>query len=202
MSAATFGLYHPGTSVVHRLPAGAKLLALCAAGVGSVFAASVLGVTAYLAVAVLVLLVARVPGRALVRQLRPLLVFVVVLAGFHALVSSPERAYVVVGMLLALVFLATALTMTTPTSALVDVVVRVAGPLRRVGVDPERLGLLLALGLRAIPVVIGLALEVRDAQRARGLGASPRAFAVPLIVRSLRHADRVGEALAARGVDD
>ncbi len=196
------GLFHPGTSLVHRVPAGVKLAALCAAGIGSVFAATPVGVSAYLAAAVLVLVVARVPGRALVRQLRPVLVFVVVLAVFHALVSGPGRAYVDGGMLLALVLLATALTMTTPTSALVDVVVRVAGPLRRVGVDPERLGLLLALGLRAIPVVLGLAGEVRDAQRARGLGASPRAFAVPLIVRSLRHADRVGEALAARGIDD
>jgi biotin transport system permease protein len=53
-----------------------------------------------------------------------------------------------------------------------------------------------------VPVVVGLAEEVRDAQRARGLAASPRAFAVPLIVRSLRHADALGEALAARGLDD
>jgi biotin transport system permease protein len=74
--------------------------------------------------------------------------------------------------------------------------------LRRVGVDPERIGLLLALGVRCVPVVVGLAEQVRDAQRARGLGASPRAFAVPLIVRSLRHADALGEALVARGVED
>ncbi len=53
-----------------------------------------------------------------------------------------------------------------------------------------------------MPVVVGLAEEVREAQRARGLGASPRAFAVPLVVRTLRHADALGEALAARGVDD
>jgi len=53
-----------------------------------------------------------------------------------------------------------------------------------------------------VPVVVGLAEEVREAQLARGLGMSPRAFAVPLVVRSLRHADALGEALAARGVDD
>ncbi len=71
-----------------------------------------------------------------------------------------------------------------------------------VGVDPERIGLLLSLGIRSVPVVVGLAEEVREAQLARGLGMSPRAFAVPLVVRSLRHADALGEALAARGVDD
>ena len=85
---------------------------------------------------------------------------------------------------------------------MVDAVVAAARPLRRVGVDPERVGLMLALGIRSVPVVVGLAEEVRDAQRARGLTASPRAFAVPLIVRSLRHADALGDALVARGVDD
>jgi biotin transport system permease protein len=60
----------------------------------------------------------------------------------------------------------------------------------------------MALGIRCVPVVVGLARQVREAQLARGLGASPRAFAVPLIVRSLRHADTLGEALVARGADD
>ena len=54
----------------------------------------------------------------------------------------------------------------------------------------------------ACRLVVGLAEQVRDAQRARGLSASPRAFAVPLVVRSLRHADALGDALVARGVDD
>jgi biotin transport system permease protein len=61
---------------------------------------------------------------------------------------------------------------------------------------------MLTLGIRCVPVVVGLAEEVREAQLARGLGSSPRAFAVPLIVRSLRHADALGEALVARGVAD
>ncbi len=70
------------------------------------------------------------------------------------------------------------------------------------GVDPDRVGLVITLALRAVPVVVGIAEEVRDAQRARGLAASPRAFAVPLLVRSLRHADAVADALAARGLED
>ena len=37
---------------------------------------------------------------------------------------------------------------------------------------------------------------------ARGLTADPRAFAVPLIVRSLRQADLLSDALRARGIDD
>jgi biotin transport system permease protein len=100
------------------------------------------------------------------------------------------------------VLLAALVTLTTRTTDMVDAVIRALGPLRRLGVDPERVGLLLSLGIRSVPVVVGLAEEVRDAQRARGLTASPRAFAVPLIVRSLRHADALGDALVARGIDD
>jgi biotin transport system permease protein len=65
-----------------------------------------------------------------------------------------------------------------------------------------RVGLLLNLAIRCVPLVIELASEVRDAQRARGLESSPRALVVPLLVRTLRRADELGEALAARGVGD
>nr|WP_284287061.1 energy-coupling factor transporter transmembrane component T [Angustibacter aerolatus] len=58
------------------------------------------------------------------------------------------------------------------------------------------------LTVRAVPVVAGLLDDVRDARRARGLERSPRALLVPLVVRTVRYADRLGEALVARGVDD
>jgi biotin transport system permease protein len=93
-------------------------------------------------------------------------------------------------------------TLTTTTTDLVDTLVGGLRPLRRFGVDTERAGLLVALSIRSVPVVVGIAEEVRDAQRARGLTSSPRAYAVPLIIRSLRHADELGEALVARGADD
>ena len=101
-----------------------------------------------------------------------------------------------------MLLLATLVSLTTPTAQIVDALVVLVGPLRRFGVDPERVGLQLALGIRAVPQVFELAATVRDAQRARGLTRDPRAFAVPLIVRSLRQADLISEALRARGLDD
>src|SRR5699024_6029456 len=127
---------------------------------------------------------------------------VVPLGVFQVLVAGWARAVVIVGVIVALVLLANLVTLTTRTSDLVDVVVRVAGPLRRVGIDPERVGLALQLAIRAVPLVIDLARRVREAQHARGLTASPRAFAVPLIVGARRRADDLGDALAARGLDD
>lgn len=200
------GLYQPGDSVLHRLPAGLKLTALLLLGAGSFWLDQAWQGGVAVAVALVLYAVAGIGPRLVWTQVRPLLMVLLVLGVFHALASGIQRAALVLSVILALVLLAGLVTLTTRTTELVDTVSRAAGPLRRplrwVGLDPERVGLLLALSIRAVPVVAGLAAEVRDAQRARGLETDVRAFAVPLIVRSLRHADTVSEALVARGLDD
>ncbi len=196
------GLHRPGTTPLHRLPAGPKLLLLLLTGIGSVLV-SVPAVTGALLLLVLLgYVIARIPPRVLLEVLRPVSFVLGPLALFHWLVTGWERATVVVGVILALILLAHLVTLTTRTSELVDVVVQAARPLRRLGVDPERVGLLLHLAIRAVPLVIELAGRVRAAQHARGLTSSPRAFAVPLVVGALRRADDLGDALAARGVED
>ena len=47
-----------------------------------------------------------------------------------------------------------------------------------------------------------IAADVREAAKARDAQRSVTAFAVPFLVRTLRHADELGEALAARGEGD
>ena len=196
------GVYLPGDSVVHRTPAGVKMLALvagrrrlvswrhaagppsrsgCGAAV-SPWPASRSGVAVRAAAAVAFRRCWSGSSR----------------YGRRSWVHAVRR----VGVLTALLLLATLISLTTPTAEIVQAVVVLVRPLRRFGVDPDRVGLLLALGIRAVPLVVGLAEEIRDAQRARGLTAGPRAFAVPLIVRSLRQADALGDALRARGIDD
>ncbi|MGO1167704.1 MAG: energy-coupling factor transporter transmembrane component T family protein [Janibacter sp.] len=196
------GLYREGHSLLHRLPAGAKLAALLLAGVGAAFVRSPLATAIALVVVVLGYAVAGMSPRVLLAMLRPLLLIVVPLGIFHTVVTGWSRAVVLVGVIVALVLLANLVTLTTRTSDLIDVVVRVCSPLRRVGVNPERVGLVLQLAIRAVPLIVDLARRVREAQHARGLTASPRAFAVPLIVGALRRADDLGDALAARGLDD
>jgi biotin transport system permease protein len=200
------GLYQPGHSVLHRLPAGPKLLALLVlAGLSFLLDEPWQGGVAVAGALVLYALAGLGP-RLVWSQVRPLVVVLLVLGAFQALVNGVDRAVLVTTVVLALVLLAGVVTLTTRTSELVDVVARASTPLRRplrtVGLDPDRLGLLVALSIRSVPVVAGLAAEVRDAQRARGLEQDLRAFAVPLILRALRHADTVSEALVARGLED
>lgn len=196
------GLYLPGSSVLHRTPAGAKLLVLLMVGAGSVLVRQPWQVAVALGVVLVGFAVAGLGLRVALHQVRPLVWFAVPIGLFHVVVNGPARAAVVVGVIAVLVLLAALSTLTTRTEAMVEALVGACRPLRRVGVEPERVGLVLTLAIRSVPVVVGLAQEVRDAQLARGLGSSPRAFAVPLIVRSLRHADALGDALVARGVDD
>lgn len=196
------GLYSPGDSLLHRLGAGTKLLGLAALLTALVLAASVEAVVAGLVVALVGYAIAGLGWRVALAQVWPLRWFAAVLVALQWWLAGPVTALVTVGSLVVAVALAGLVTVTTRVSAMLDVVARLAAPLARVGVDPDRVGLMLALGIRAVPVVAGLAAEVREAHRARGLPPDPRTYAVPLVVRTLREADAVGEALAARGLDD
>lgn len=196
------GTYLPGTSLLHRAPAGAKLLGLTvflvllAALRSAAVAAVALGVVLLLAA------VARVGPRPLLAQIRPVIWFALLVAGFQWWAAGPRTALAVAGSLVLAVAAAGLVTLTTRTQDLLDAVVTAMGPLRRFGVDPQRVGLVLALAVRTVPVIAGLAQEVHQARVARGASRSPRALVVPLVIRAVRHADRLGEALAARGVDD
>ena len=196
------GLYRPGTTPIHRGGAGVKLLALLAGTTALVLVRSPLAVAAGAVVVVGACALAALPPAVMWQQLRPLRWFVVALVPLQLWAGGWRPAVVSVGTLLVTVAAAAVVTLTTRVTAILDVIERLTAPLRRFGVDPERVALVLALTIRAVPVLASTLDEVRDARRARGLERSPRALLVPLVVRTLRHADRPGEALAARGVDD
>ncbi|MFI9407972.1 energy-coupling factor transporter transmembrane component T family protein [Nocardia sp. NPDC052316] len=197
------GLYRPGDSLLHRLPAGVKLLLLIVSIVtATVFVRSPIQVGVVGVVVAGLFALARIPFGVAVAQLRPMVWMLLIIAVFQVLITSPARAVVVCGVLLISVALAALVTLTTRVTDLLDTVTRALGPLRRVGVDPERVGLLLALAIRCVPLLAGIVHEVGEARRARGLQWSMTALVTPVLVRALRTADAMGDALAARGVDD
>ncbi len=203
MRTSSLGLFRPGQSPIHRLPPGTKLLVLLVLGAASVVTQRWWWLVASLVVAsVLAYGLAGWGVRLWWTQLRPLWMLLAFTAVVHALTSGWQRAVADTGTIVVLVACAALVTLTTPTTALVDTIVRMAAPLTRFGVDPERVGLFLMVGIRCVPLVAGLAEQVREAQIARRATTSTRAFVVPLVVRSLREADALGEALVARGIDD
>lgn len=196
------GLFRPGTSVLHRAPAGAKLALLAVFTTVLVVARSPLAVAVGAVVCGLGFAAAGWSPLVALQQVWPLRWLLLVLVPFQLWTAGWRAAVVVVGTLAVAVAAACLLTLTTRVGDLLDTLVRLLGPLRLVGVDPERAGLTLALAVRSVPVIGAVAREVADARRARGLERSVRALAVPLVVRAVRHAERTGDALAARGFDD
>jgi biotin transport system permease protein len=203
----TLALYVPRASPVHRTPAGWKLLALAGLSL-LVFAVPTLPVVtgALVGTVGLGVGVARLPAAVLARQARAMLWFLVALFVLHSLVTDVLTGALTTLRLLALVLAAAVVTATTRVSEMVAVIERVCSPLRWVGVRPARIGLVIAMALRFIPLISERADRIREAQAARG--GSVRGLrgltrtVVPLLVQVLQLAHTVSEALDARGADD
>ncbi len=186
---------------MHRISAGWKLLLLLV----GITAVLLLSAPWQLAVAAVVVAgtfsLARIPPRVAVAQLWPMRWFILMVAVFQVIFAGWERAVMVCGSLLLTVAIAAVVTLTTRVTAMLDVFGTALRPFRR-WVDADRAGLLLALTIRCIPLMVGIVHEVTEARKARGAGFSLRALAAPAVVRALRSADAMGDALIARGVDD
>ena len=203
----TLALYVPRASPVHRAPAVVKLLALAGLSV-LVFTVPTLPVVvgALVGVVAVGLVVARLPASVLGRQARAVLWWLVALFVLHSVVTDVLTGTLTVLRLLALVLAAAVVTATTRVTEMVAVIERVCWPLRFVGVRPARIGLVIAMALRFIPLIAERADRIREAQAARG--GSVRGLkgltttVVPLLVQVLQLAHTVSEALDARGADD
>lgn len=207
--------YRHGRSLLHRAPAGAKLLGVAVVAVpvvavrttGPAGAWALLLGTSVLATAVLLHAALRTPPGVLLGVLRRLSLPVLVLAGYQWLVRGPSVGAEVAADLLGLVLLAAVVTVTTPSDRMLDTIARLAAPLRlvprlRQPLSPERVALTFTLTLRSIDVLWDSAAEARDAARARGRGRDVRAMVTPTVVRAVAHGRATGDALAARGLVD
>ena len=195
------GVFHPGTSLVHRTPALAKLGLLAVFVTAAALAPSLAWLGAASVVVVLLFVLARVPFALAWRQVVPILWVLAVAAPVQVLFGGWEAAAMMAVRLVLAVALAAIYTLTTPVSATLDAVQVLLRPFRR-WIDADRVGLALALAIRCVPLLAELVREVMEARKARGAEGSVLALAVPVIVRALRTAEHLGEALTARGFDD
>lgn len=199
-------LYRPGNGILHRMPAGPKLLVLLAAALAvSLLPSTWWAAAVALAAPVVVYAVAGLRDgmlgmRELARQVVALRWLIVVTLAAQLVFLGPEEALSNTARVTAAILLAGLLVLTTRVTDLLDAVERGLRPLERIHVDAERAAVLLTVALTTVPVLGRLAGDVREAQRARGVRPGLRFFAVPFLILSLKHADQLGEALAARGV--
>jgi biotin transport system permease protein len=195
-------LYRPGTSLLHRLPAGPKLLGLMVLAIAiTVFANNAWYIAGASALVTVGYFTAGFGPLEILRQLGKLRWIVAITLITQVIFLPLPVAATNTGRVVTVIMLATLLTLTTRTSALLDAVERGLGPLRRIGIDPARVGLLMAMTITVVPVIAGYAANIRDAQRARGAEPQLRMLVMPLLVMSLKHADELGDALIARGAE-
>lgn len=196
-------VYVPADSPIHRLQPRTKIVLLIA----FILATSIFCTTiprAVIAVALIIALypTARIPISIAWSQARGALVFLVLLAGFQWWENGGEQALVIFLSLLAAMLAAFLLTLTSTVNAILESLENSLRPLERFGLPVDTISLAMALTIRLIPLMFETAYEVLDARKARGAGLSLSAFATPIIIRAIRRARAMGEALHARGVGD
>lgn len=197
------GVHLPGDTAIHRLPAGVKFLALLAFILTSTFLVTGTPVAAaWCAVALAGYVVARVPVRVALGQVLPVVPVLAVLGAFQWWQRGWEFALTTVLVLLASVAAAALLTLTTTIAELMAAIERGLSPFARFGLPVETISLAVSLTLRLIPLQLATVHEVLAARKARGAGFSIAAFGTPVLVRSIRRARLLAEALIARGAAD
>lgn len=192
-------LYSPGTSPIHRMSPGAKILVMMLGGTG-LFVFDSLPIACAAFVCVLALYpVAGLTAKQAWAQIRPLLWIFGIFFALQWWLSGLTVAAFVVIRLAALILLASLVTLTTRASDMIDTITRTLGFLRPLGVNPAKIGLAISLALRFIPVLAQITREVREAQKTRGLERSVIATAMPMAIRTIKMADDISDAIESRG---
>ena len=152
---------------------------------------------------VLILILAASGGRVFFAQwlamLRPLWPFAVVIVLWQVWLGAPMAAWPILARLGAAVGLANAVTMTTELAEIIALLTRISRPLARLGLNPKVLGLSVALVIRFVPVMLQRYDQIVLAFRARSPRRPGWRILMPVLLAALDDADRVAEALRARG---
>lgn len=97
-----------------------------------------------------------------------------------------------------IVLFASWLLLTTSYSDIMEGLVALLKPLSYVGVKPAEVSLAFALTIRFIPLIMDTFKEVKMAQKARGINKNFMAILIPSVIKTIKMADDIAEAIAAR----
>ncbi len=194
-------LHVEGTSLLHRIPVKPKLLGLMAFGLVLYFIDQPFVLGAALVLTALLYLSTGIGVSEGLRRLRPVLFTIAFLAAVNLLLLTPLEALVTTLRLIAILFVAAAVTASTTIAAFMAAVTDLARPLERLGLlKAADLGLALGLVLRFVPEIAARYEALKEAHAARGIPIKLSRMLGPLIISTLKDADRIAEAIDARGI--
>ena len=220
------GQYKPSDSVGHRLDPRGKMLFAILVMMLSLFTTSIMFYLALIVGLILLLRLSDIPFRTIVRNVRPFIILVSITAVYHLIFSARDTetlvsfwiirlteggVYMAVSFSLrVLVFVTIAffLSLTIVPADMAEVIVGWLGPLRRLKIPVNDLGLILFIAMRLIPVLSEEMDTIRKAQIVRGVdfsgGLLTRArkliyLLIPVFQSAIRRADDLALAIESRG---
>ena len=222
----TIGQHFPGDSLVHRFDPRLKLV-LTIAYIVLLFAASnPLGLALSILFLAAMYKVAKIPGKMILKSLKPILPIVIFTAVLNLFFVSGEGeplvhiwfltiyaegvryAVLMAVRVMALIAGTSLLTYTTSPIVLTDAIEQLLKPLGKLHFPVHELAMMMSIALRFIPTLIEETDKIISAQKARGANFDDgnlfqRAKAmvpllVPLFVSSFRRADELATAMECR----
>ncbi len=219
------GRYYPVSSPVHALHPGVKIICTLALVVGAFATDRSTGLLLLLIAVLALTYLAKLPPWRLLASLRAVAVLLTI-AALAQLLLAPGRELIRLGFvivtetglmnayfytfrLVVAVLVLGILTMTTDELRTLQGLEWVLKPLKPLRLPVEETAMILFTALRFLPLLLARAQEITLAQRARGARPSRRdlrnkvtfyvSLVIPLIHTTLKDAEEVGTALAARG---
>ncbi len=192
-------LYLPGSSFLHRMSAGHKILFLCLCSILILPVKSLSLVSIFAVLVVALYSVIGIDWRTIGSMLKPLMPFLLIIMLLHIWAGSVVEGAVVVTRLLALILLANLISMTTLMADMMAAMQPVFQPLKYVGVNPRKISIAVALMIRFAPVIYALFESLQESWKARSSFKPRWHLLAPLTIQTLKLADSVGDALQSRG---
>ena len=184
----------------HGVPAGVKMLILCS-GTLLLFLFDDFWIRsgALAGVGALYLFAGRQFVHEGWRHLRPILLFIAIIALWHVVTWTLAEGARVILLLITAVALANLVTLTTKLEEMMQVIRWLTQPLRYIGLQSRVLELAIAMVIRFTPVLMQKGTALAEAWRSRSVRRPGWRIVIPLMLLAVDDADHVSDALRARG---
>lgn len=225
---ALLGQYRPADSYLHNLDARAKLVPILVAMVLALLTLSMVFYVVLILALVVGLKLSGIEFRSMGKSFAPILLLVLLTTAFHLIFSGRSSPVIAeplgipirsaaVSMaafyslrLILFVVVACMITFTCSPSELAEALTRILGPLQRLRVPVNDLGLIVFIAIRFIPILYDEFVTIRNAQVMRGVDFTGSFVArirktgyllIPVFVAAISRADDLALAIEARGYD-
>lgn len=194
-------VYHPGVTAIHRASAGTKLLALLVVAIVVSSTDSLLVILMSGAFISACWYSADVPLSMVAKSLRPAAWLLGAVFAFQFFIASPVQAISVVLALGILITAAALVSLTTRMDDMLAALQSALNPLTRFGLPVPQIAFALVFIVRLVPFISTICRAAIEARIARGGSANVAPALIPTVIRMMREADALADALVARGFE-